>query len=137
MTIENDRKEYRNNERLVYSCQYHIVFCTKYKRNVLSEKMIVELNRVIDGLAGVYDFEIKDRWINEYSVHLLIDCNPEFSVIDCVKKIKNSTSGHLRETFPELKSKLPSLWTRNAFISSAGNVDISDIISYMDAQKNI
>ena len=136
MLIANDRKEYKNDEQLVYSCQYHVVFCTKYKRNVLSKEMIEEINRIIDKLTKTYDFKIKDRWINEYSVHLLIDCNPEFGIVNCIKKIKSSTSRYLRENFPELKSKLPSLWTRSVFISSAGNVDLSEIISYMDAQKN-
>lgn len=68
-------------------------------------------------------------------VHLLIDCNPRFGIMDVVTKLKGKTSRILREEFPELKRKIPSLWTRSAFISSVGSVSLEVVKQYIENQK--
>ncbi|MGB9939183.1 MAG: IS200/IS605 family transposase, partial [Methanosarcina sp.] len=34
MEIKNHGKQYKNIKYLVYSCQYHVIFCPKYRRKV-------------------------------------------------------------------------------------------------------
>jgi putative transposase len=70
-------------------------------------------------------------------VHLLIDCNPRFGIVKCVKEVKGRTSHILREEFPELKRKLPTLWTRSSFISSCGAVSLETVMKYIENQKNV
>ena len=69
-------------------------------------------------------------------VHILIDCNPRFGVEHVVKLLKGKSSRILRDEFPEQKRKLPTLWTRAAFISSVGAVSLSVVQQYIENQTS-
>jgi putative transposase len=75
--------------------------------------------------------------IGTYHVHLLIDCNPKFGVYNVINKIKGYSSRTLREEFPTLKSRLPTLWTRSKFISSVGSVSLEVVKKYIEEQKGV
>ena len=66
--------------------------------------------------------------------HLFLNCLPTLSPSDIMQKIKGVTSKILREEFPQL-SKMPSLWTRSYFVSTAGNVSSETVKKYVENQK--
>ena len=68
-------------------------------------------------------------------VHLMLEISPEVSVYGVVKKIKGRTSHVLRETYQELRSRIPTLWTRVCLISSVGNVSLNDIETFLEEQR--
>ena len=68
-------------------------------------------------------------------VHLIIDCDPNQGVCDCIRKIKSRTAHILREEFPELRSKLPTLWTHSYFASTVGAVSLDVVKQYIENQK--
>lgn len=70
-------------------------------------------------------------------VHLLIDVNPKIGVFTVVNKIKGYTSRILREEFPDLKSRLPTLWTESKFISSVGTITLEFVKRYIEEQKTV
>jgi len=70
-------------------------------------------------------------------VHLFVRVRPIDSAADVVKELKGSTSFTLRKEFPVPLSKLPSLWTRSYFASTAGAVSAETIERYIEAQKGI
>ncbi len=70
-------------------------------------------------------------------VHLFIKTHPTIAPNSVIAKIKGRTSRLLRAEFPELKSKLPTLWTRSYFVSTYGNVSSEIINKYVDGQKGI
>ena len=70
-------------------------------------------------------------------VHLLIDCNPRFGIMECVKALKRQSSHILRKEFPELNSKLPTLWTRGCFVSTVGSVSLEAVKRYIENQKGV
>lgn len=70
-------------------------------------------------------------------VHLLIDVNPKIGVFTVVNKIKGYTSRILREEFPDLKSRLPTLWTESKFISSVGTITLEIVKRYIEEQKTV
>ncbi|MBC7570362.1 MAG: transposase, partial [Spirosoma sp.] len=41
----------------------------------------------------------------------------------------------LRNEFPDLKTRLPSLWTRSYYVESIGSISAEAIIQYIDNQK--
>lgn len=137
MNITNNTKKYKSDNHLVYSCQYHVIFCPKYRRNVLINGIDSRLKELILEVANKYNFEIIDMEVMPNHVHLLIDCSPKFGINECIKKIKGTTSSILRSEFPELKSKLPTLWTRSAFVSTVGNVSLEVVKQYIENQKNV
>lgn len=137
MEISNKNKIYKKSNGLVSSCQYHVIFCPKYKRKVLIDEIADRFKEVILALSAEYDFEIMEMDIMPDNVHLLIDCSPEMGILECIKKIKNTTAKTLKKEFPELKSRLPCLWTRNVFVSSVGEISIESIKMYLEEQINV
>lgn len=68
-------------------------------------------------------------------VHLLLEVDPQFGIHKAIKRIKGRTSHILREEYPELKTKLPSLWTNSYFVSTVGGAPLSVIKQYIENQK--
>lgn len=128
-------KEYHISSHLTYSCQYHVVFCPKYRRKVLTNDIVPRLKELFIEISKRYDFTIVEMEIMPDHVHLLIDCNPRFGIMEAVRKLKGTTSNTLRNEFPELKRKIPSLWTRSAFISTVGSVSLDVVKQYIEDQK--
>lgn len=137
MNLPSGQKKYQEKDHLYFSCQYHVVFCTKYRRSVITEGIEKRLQDLLLQISKEYEFTICETEIMPDYVHLLIDCNPRFGIMDCVRKLKGVTSRVLRDEFPTLKSKIPTLWTRNAFISTAGTVELEAVRQYIAEQKKV
>ena len=133
----NSSKRYRSSEHIVYSCQYHVVFCPKYRRNLLKSPYDTRLKEIFLNVAEEYEFSILDMEVMPDHVHMIIDCNPRFGVCKCIKLLKGNSSHIMREEFPELKSKLPSLWTHSYFVSSVGAVTLDAVKKYIEDQKGV
>ena len=137
MKIENKDKEYKYKSHLVYSCQYHVIFCPKYRRNVLVNGIDVRLKELILEKQMEYDYKILEMEVMSDHVHLLIDINPNIGVCEVIKKIKGYTSKTLRMEYPKLKSRIPTLWTMSKFISTVGSVSLETVKKYIEEQKNV
>jgi len=70
-------------------------------------------------------------------VHLLLSVNPKTGIYPIITKIKGYTSHTLRQEYPTLVSKLPTLWTNSRFISTVGAVTIEVVKQYIEEQKNV
>ncbi len=137
MEIQNTHKEYHSGHHLVYSCQYHVVFCPKYRRSVLTGDVEKRLKGLILEKQDEYGYKILDMEVMPDHVHLLIDTNPIIGIFTIVNKIKGYTSHELRKEFPSLKSRLPTLWTQSKFISSVGAVTLEVVKKYIEEQKGV
>ncbi len=83
----------------------------------------------------------KGAWLVELQtmpdhVHLVVEVDPQFGVHRLVKAIKGRSSRVLREEFPWLRSRLPSLWTNSYFVATVGGVPRSVITRYVESQKS-
>ena len=67
-------------------------------------------------------------------VHLFVKAPPDLSPSDIIARIKGRTSHHMRLEFPVIK-RMPSMWTRSYFVSTAGNVSSETIQEYIAMQK--
>jgi putative transposase len=70
-------------------------------------------------------------------IHLFVRAWPEVSASEIVKECKGLTSHELRAKYPDLKRRLPSLWTRSFFAATAGKVSQETIQKYIAAQKGL
>lgn len=132
----NPGKSYSTAEHIVYSCQYHVIFCPKYRRPVLTPPIDTRLRELFYEIAGKYRFSIPDLEVMPDHVHMVIDCNPRFGICKCVQLLKGTSSHVLREEFPSLKTRIPSLWTKSCFVSSVGSVSLDVVKQYIANQKN-
>ncbi len=136
MEIQNSSKKYHSDGTMVYSCQYHVIFCPKYRRKVLEGRIADRLKELVNAKQNEYGYEVLEIEVMPDHVHMLLDINPKTGVFDVVNHIKGYTSHELREEFPELKTRLPTLWTRSKFISSVGAVTLDVVKRYIEEQKD-
>ncbi|WMT51860.1 MAG: IS200/IS605 family transposase [Ferroplasma sp.] len=137
MEITQYKKEYRAYDHLVFSCQYHVIFTPKYRRKVLINGIDERLKELIREKEEDYGYKVIEMEVMPDHVHLLIDLKPRIDVIRCVNLIKGSTSHILRNEFPELRRKIPTLWTRSKFIASVGAVTLEVVEKYIEEQKKV
>jgi len=136
MEIVKPNKKYKSNHSIVYSCQYHIIFCPKYRRKVLVDGVDLRLKQLILNKQDEYGYEVLDMEVMADHVHLLLDVNPQVGVMSAISKIKGYTANTLRREFGWLKSRLPCLWTRSKFVSTVGAVSLEVVKKYIEEQKN-
>ena len=128
-------KEYKTKAHLTFNCTYHVIFCPKYRRNIFKNGIDEDLKKIFYEVATEYDFSIIEMEIMPNHIHLLIDCNPRFGIMNCVNKLKSKSANILPKLYPELKTKLPNLWTRSSFISTVGSVSLDVVKKYIEEQK--
>ena len=127
--------KYKSNNNIVYSCKYHVVWCPKYRRKVLVGDIETRLKGLIQNICGELQCEILEMELMPDHVHLLVEVDPQFGVHKVIKTIKGKTSFVLRSEFPELKTKLPTLWTNSYFVSTVGGAPLEEIKKYIENQK--
>ena len=135
LKISNKKRKYRTTHKTIYSCQYHVIWCTKYRRKVLDTQIQGRLKQLIRDKQDEYGYEIREVETQAEHVHLLIEIPPTDAVDKIVSKIKGYTAKVLREEYPSLKSRLPSLWTRSKFVSSCGSVTLQVVKDYIESQS--
>ncbi len=129
------KQQFKSNDNVVFSCQYHVVFCPKYRRKVLNDPIAARLKEIVFALAVEHGQEVIELEVMPDHVHLLCAVSPQFGVARWVRLVKGRTSRFLRMEFPELKRRLPTLWTHNYFISTVGGAPLSVIKQYIENQK--
>ena len=137
MELQNSNKKYKSSNHLVYSCQYHVIFCPKYRRRVLTDGIDERLKELIVEKQEEYGYEVLDTEVMPDHVHLLLDVDPKIGIYSVITKIKGYTSKQLREEFPALKKRIPTLWTHSKFISSVGSVTLDVVKRYIEEQKHV
>ncbi len=125
----------KSNQNIVYSCHYHVVFCPKYRRKVLVNGVETRLKTLIQEIVEKWGQEFVECEVMPDHVHLLVGCDPQFGIHRLVKFIKGATSHQLRQEFPLLKKKLPSLWTNSYYCGTTGGVTIETVRKYVEKQK--
>lgn len=129
--------EYKSNHNVVYSCKYHVVWCPKYRRRVLTSEVEERLKAILREVAEERQADIIELEVMPDHVHLLVEVDPQFGIHRLVRLMKGRSSHHLREEFPWLKKRLPTLWTNSYFVSTVGGAPLAVIKQYIKNQKNV
>lgn len=127
---------YSRKKGIVYKNQFHIVFCPKYRRPVLTDGIDERLKEILHTIAEEKGIDIKALEVMPDHVHLFIAFDPRLMLHKIIKDFKGRSARILREEFPQLKSRMPSLWTRSYFSCSVGHIGEDAIRQYIEDQKN-
>ena len=119
------------------SCKYHVVWCPKYRRKVLIEGVDERLKELIKDIAVKYQAEIIELEIMPDHVHLLVEVDPQYGIHRLIRQIKGQTSRILRQEYPWLRSRIPTLWTNSYFVSTVGGAPLAQIKQYIEQQKHV
>ncbi|MDB2775451.1 IS200/IS605 family transposase [Clostridioides difficile] len=127
--------KYRRTQTTVSLINYHFVFCPRYRRKIFNiEGLEDRFKTLVKNKCKEMDIEIVAIECDKDHTHMFLNSLPTLSPSDIMQNIKGYTSKILREEFIEL-SKMPSLWTRSYFVSTAGNVCSETIKKYVENQK--
>lgn len=128
--------QYKQNNNVVYSCKYHCVWTPKFRRPVLEMEVDTRLKIIIQDVCNELNIEILALEIMPDHVHLLIEVDPQFGIHRALKRIKAVSSRLLRQEFPHLTSRLPTLWNNSYFVSTVGGAPLDVIKQYVEQQKH-
>jgi REP-associated tyrosine transposase len=129
--------QYKSNNNVVYSCKYHIVWCPKYRRSVLVNGVDDRLKEIIQSVCTESRAEILELEVMPEHVHLLVEVDPQYGIHRLVRGIKGRSSRLLRQEYPWLKSRLPTLWTHAYFVSTVGGAPLDVVKQYIENQKRV
>lgn len=127
--------KYKSNNNIVYSCKYHVVWCPKYRRKVLTGKIEARLKELIQETCLELQCELIELELMPDHIHLLVEVYPQLGIHTLVKNLKGKSSRILRKEFPVLTTKLPTLWTNSYFVSTVGGAPLEVIKQYIENQK--
>ena len=130
-------KGYTSSSTSVHFMNYHFVWCPEYRRKVIVDDVETRLQDIIRNTAGENSWEIIALETMPDHVHLFIKADPTITPKNIIARIKGRSSRILRNEFPTLRSRLPTLWTRSYFVSTHGHVSSEAIKRYVEEQKSI
>jgi putative transposase len=128
---------YKSNRNVFNTCHYHVVWCPKYRRKVLVQAIEARQKQIIGEVCQDHQAEIEELEVMPNHVHLLVSVDPQFGIHRLMKLTKGRSSRLLRQEFPVLKRKLPTLWTNSYFVTTTGGASPSVIQAYIEQQKHV
>lgn len=130
--------EIKSGRGYVYSIQYHIVWCVKYRHKILNTKVETKLIELLKQIASDNNFLIVEINSDLDHIHLLIDCSPQHYIPDMIKALKGVSARLLMKEFgDELKKKLwgGHLWNPSYFVATVSENTEEQIRNYIKSQK--
>ena len=129
------RQRYSKNAGALFSLKYHIVWCSKYRRDVLKDGVDIRLKALLQEKASQYAIKILKMEVMPDHVHLFVESDPTMCVSEIVNRLKGYTSRILRSEFSPLRTRIPTLWSRSYYAGSVGSMSESVIQKYIESQK--
>jgi putative transposase len=126
-------RAYRREQQRVHRIIYHLIWCPRRRKPVLAGAVAVRGREVRESKCAEMGWEILALAIQPDHIHLVVRVSPSDSAAEVVKACKGVTSFSLRREVPHLL-KLPSMWTRSYFASTAGTVSQATMQRYIAAQ---
>lgn len=126
---------YRRNDGSVSALTYHFVWCPKFRRKVLVGPVAERFEALVRERCADLTCDILALEIMPDHVHLFVTTPPVNAPQHIVNQVKGYSSHVLREEFPALKRKMPSLWSRSYYVGSAGEMSANTIQRYIEQQR--
>ena len=135
-TSRMTNERWTTSNKAVYNIGYHLIWCPKYRRKVLVNAVAARLKELLNEKAADIGVHIETMEIMLDHVHIFVTAPPTLSPHYIVQQFKGFSSRRLRQEFPKLKSRLPTLWTRSYYCESVGHISQETIRRYIEDQKN-
>jgi putative transposase len=122
-----------------YQFAYHVVWCPKYRKKILTGKIAQALVSMLDEICKENKWSVIAKEIQPDHIHLFLSIPPAIPVSNAVKILKGTTARKLFLQFPELKVDLwgGHLWSPSYYAGTAGNVSAETIQSYIERVEHI
>ena len=114
----------------VYNINYHIVWCVKYRKKVLNQKIEERLYELVKIIGAEKGFTVENCKVGEADhVHCFVSASPKLSVTQIVKYLKGTSGNKLLKEYPELREQLwnGQLWNGSYFCETIGSTSEENI----------
>ena len=95
------------------------MWCPKYRREVIEAAVDDRLQQIIRDVCAERDARIIELETMPDHVHLLASCDPQYGIHRLVKQIKARWSRYIRQEFPAVRSRIPTLRANSYFVATA------------------
>ena len=129
-------EHYRKSSHTVYDLKYHLVWVTKYRKQVLRTDIAERVRELIREICKAKDVEIMKGHVSADHVHIFVSVPPHLSTSDLMQALKGKTSRKLLQEYKSLSRAFwgRHMWARGYFAASSGNVTDEVIMRYIEEQ---
>jgi putative transposase len=127
---------YRKGSHTVYDLKYHIVWTTKYRKPILTEKRGKRTRELVREICQSHNVQILKGHVSKDHIHIFISIPPQISVSKMVQLIKGKTSRKLLQEDKQLAKMYwgQHLWARGYFAVSSGTITDEAVMQYIENQ---
>ncbi|BAZ40296.1 transposase [Calothrix sp. NIES-4101] len=135
------KTQLRKGSHAVFKIQLHIVFVTKYRKNVINQAILTKLGEVFSRVCEKRKCELLEFNGEENHVHLLVDVHPDNNISQMISSLKSASSRIIRKEFEDYlkqyywKKEDPSFWTDAYCVLSAGGAPPEIVKEYIKGQN--
>lgn len=121
----------------VHNLGYHIVWSTKYRRQVLVDTISDNLKSILNTIADEKGFSIKIMEVMPDHVHVFVQASPKFSPSYIAKMLKGISARKILTQHPSIKEQLWNnhLWNPSYYVESVGHISEDVVKKYIEDQK--
>lgn len=123
-----------------YNINYHLVWCPKYRHDVLVEDVGVFLKELIPTICKGCQYDLLELEVMSDHIHLFVSAPPYVAPTEIVKTIKSICATKVFREFKNLKERKfwsSGLWSKGYYVGTAGTVTTETIRKYIEEQKNV
>ena len=131
-------KDIRHGRHCVFLMHVHLVFVTKYRRDVFTKEILDDMCGILANVCRDFESELVEFDGEDDHVHLLVNYPPKVSVSSLVNSLKGVSSRMIRQKqYPSIRKKLwgGALWSPSYFAGSCGGAPIEIVRQYIEQQK--
>ena len=117
------KKRFRKLSHTIYECNYHVVFCPKYRYRILKEDIAEYVRQQIYRLSQQKDkVEVVELNVPLDHVHLVLSLPPKYAVSDFMGYLKGKLAMRLFQRYERLGKRYwgRPLWSRGYCVSTVG-----------------
>jgi len=129
-------ERWKKSNTTTYNINYHIIWCVKYRRKILTDYVDIRLKQLIKEKADELNLIIEQMETDKDHIHLFIKASPTQAIHWIVQQLKGYTSRILRKELSIVRTRIPSLWTRSYYVETIGHISEETIKKYIENQKN-
>ena len=105
-----------------WNCKYHIVFCPKYRRQVIYGQLRAAIGKILRQLCSYKGVEIIEAEACRDHIHMLVAIPPKISVSSFMGYLKGKSSLMIFDKFANLKYKYGNrkFWCEGYYVDTVG-----------------
>lgn len=129
----------RRGRACIFLLHVHLVFVTKYRRQVFTKQILQELREIFTNICADFEAHLAEFEGEGDHVHLLVNYPPKISVSRLVNSLKGVSSRLLRKKkHPSVQNALwgSCLWSPSYFAGACGGAPLAAIRHYIEQQES-